>query len=80
MHLRVIWEFCQLMLDGKQISGLVGNELVKVDETIEENSHLCDILSQLFEREVTLRWWWLYHVIHLAEKVNEEDRLVIQVL
>ena len=44
------------MLDGKQISGLVGNELVKVDETIEENSHLCDILSQLFEREVTLRW------------------------
>ena len=67
------------MFDGEEISSLVRDEFVQVYKTIEEDAHLCDILSQLRECEVTLCRRRLNHVVHLAEQVYEEDRLVVQV-
>jgi hypothetical protein len=67
------------MFNGKEISCFIGNKFVKVNQTVEEDSYLLVIFLQFMEREMTL-FCWLYHVIHLTEKVNEQYRLVIEIL
>lgn len=79
-YLRVVWELCQLVLDCEKISSLVCYEFVQIDKAIEEDANLCDVMSELRERKVTLCRRRLNHVVHLAEQVDEEDRLVVQVL
>ena len=63
----------------EKIPSLVCDELVKVHKTVEENTNLSLISFQLSQVEVPLYRLWLYHVIHLAQQVNEENWLMIQV-
>ena len=67
------------MLDRKEVTCFISNKFVKVDQAVKEDADLLVVFLQLLEREVTLLSW-LYHVIHLAEKVNEENRLMVEVL
>ena len=68
------------MLDREEVSRLVRDEFVEIDQAVEKDAHLRYVLSQLLHCEVPLCWGWLYHVIHLAEQVDEKNRLVVQVL
>jgi len=56
------------MLDGEEVSCLIGNELVKVDEAVEEDSHLRAVLLQLLERKMAIHLG-PDHIIHLAKQV-----------
>ena len=80
MYLRVVWELCQLVLDCEKISSLVCYEFVQIDKAIEEDANLCNVMSELRERKVPFCRRWLYHVVHLAEQVDEEDWLVVKIL
>ena len=68
------------MLDREEVSRLVRDKFVEIDQAVEKDAHLRNVLSQLLHREVPLRRRRLYHVIHLAEQVDEKNRLVVQVL
>ena len=68
------------MLQREQVSGLVGNELVEVDKTVEKDADLSLVLAQLVQREVPFNWLGLDHVVHLTQQVHEENWFVIQVL
>ena len=54
-HLRIVRELCQLVFDGKQISSFVGNELVQIHQTVEEDPYLWQVLPQLLQSKVPLR-------------------------
>ena len=58
------------MLERKQISCLIRYKLVKVDETVEENSYSITYLPDLFELKVTLKAR-SDKVIHLTKQVNK---------
>ena len=68
------------MLDREEVSRLVRDKFVEIDQAVEKDAHLRNVLSQLLHREVPLRRRRLYHVIHLAEQVDEEDWLVVKIL
>ena len=59
------------MFDRKQVSRLVCNKFVQVDEAIEEDTYLGNITFQLRQVEMALRWSGFDHIVHLAQKVNE---------
>ena len=44
LHLRIVWELCQLVLYREEISCLIGDEFVEVDEAIEEDADLSVVL------------------------------------
>lgn len=67
------------MLDRKEVSRFVGYEFVQVHETVKEDADLLVVLFQLYIREVSLLLR-LYHVIHLAQQINEKYRLMVQIL
>ena len=71
LHLRIVWELCQLVLYREEISCLIGDEFVEVDEAIEEDTYLGNITFQLRQVEMALRWSGFDHIVHLAQKVNE---------
>jgi hypothetical protein len=41
IYLPIIWKLRCLVLQRKQISSLIGNELVKVNQTVEKDAYLC---------------------------------------
>ena len=55
------------MLDGEQIAGLVGYELIKVNQAVEKDTDLRHIVLQQIWREVALRDRRFEHIIHLAQ-------------
>ena len=67
------------MLDRKEVSRFVGDEFVQIYETVKEDTYLLVVLFQLYIREVSL-FLWFYHVIHLAQQINEQYRLMVQIL
>lgn len=67
------------MLYGEEVSALEGDELLQVDQAIEEYADLRIVFLELMEVEVPF-FRRLYHVVHLAEQVHEENLLVVQVL
>ena len=67
------------MLDSKEVSSLESYEFIQVDQAVEEDPDLLVVLPKFVEVEMTLLLW-LYHVVHLAQQVHEQDRLMVQVL
>lgn len=68
------------MLESKEIPGLIGDKFIEVHKAVEEDPHLALVLLQEFKGEMTLNWLGLYHVVHLAEDVYEQNWFVVQVL
>lgn len=68
------------MLECEEIARLVSDELIQVYQTVKEYADLVYVLAQLLQREVTLGGLRLNHVIHLAEQVDKENGLVIEIL
>lgn len=65
------------MFDGKHVSGLIGNELVEVAKTIEEDSYHLSLFHYLLEGEVDFVFR-ANHVIHLAEEIHKQNWIVLQ--
>ena len=55
------------MLDSKEVSSLIRDEFIQVDQTIEKDAYLRVISPQLLQSEVTLSRFRLDHIIHLAQ-------------
>lgn len=68
------------MLYGEQVSRLIRDEFIQVDKTVKEDSYLGEVCPQLLQIEVTFGRSWLNHIVHLTEKVDEENRLMVEVL
>jgi hypothetical protein len=79
-NLRVVWELSQLVLDCEQISGLVRNEFVQVDQAVEENPDLLFVLLQVLQAKMSLSFAGLDHVVQLTKQVDKKDGFVVQVL
>jgi predicted phosphohydrolase len=79
-NLRVIGELSQLVLDCKQVPSFVRDELVQVNQAVEENTYVLQAFLEVANIEMALFRMWLHHVIQLAQKVDEQDRLMIQIL
>jgi len=79
MYLRIIWELCELVFKLKQVAGFVRNELVQVHEAVEKNANVWPHFLQLLHAEVAFEIR-LHQVVHLAQQVDEEDGLVVEVL
>ena len=67
------------MLDGKEVPCFKSNELIKVHQTVKEDANLSIVSLQLLKLKMTLLRW-LYHIIHLAEQINEENWLMVKIL
>ena len=67
------------MFNREEISGFISNKFVKINQTIKEYSDLLVEFLEFVEREVSL-FSRFYHVIHLTEKINEQNWFVIKVL
>ena len=67
------------MLDGKKISCFESNKFIEVNKAVKEDAYLLVVLFEFVEVEVTFLGW-LYHVVHLTEQVDKENRLVVQIL
>lgn len=67
------------MLDRKEVSRFVGDEFVQVHETVKEDTYLLVVLFQLYIREVSF-FLRFYHIIHLAQQINKQYRLMVQIL
>jgi hypothetical protein len=64
------------MLDGEEISPFESNEFLQVNQAVKKYAYLSIEFLKFMEVEVTfLRW--LYHIIHLAEEINEQNLLMI---
>lgn len=68
------------MLQGKEVSGFVSDEFVKVNETVEEDADLALVLLEQLKREVALDGFRFDHVVHLAKNVHEQDWFVVEIL
>ena len=55
------------MLDREEISRLVSDEFVEIDEAIKEYADLRVVLPQLSKGEMTFSRRWFYHVVHLTK-------------
>jgi len=65
------------MLDRKQISSLIRNELIQVNQAVEENTHVLQAFFKVANIEMAFFRMWLHHIVQLAEKIDEQDWLVI---
>ena len=67
------------MLDGEEVPCFKSNELIKVHQTVKEDANLSIVSLQLLKLKMTLLRR-LNHIIHLAEQINEENRLMVKIL
>ena len=67
------------MFNREEISGFISNKFVKINQAVKEYADLLVEFLEFVERKVSL-FSRFYHVIHLTEKINEQNWFVIKVL